>query len=288
MIRSSIAALLLLATSLGAQITLDAAALRLPIGTSLTMESFIVQGTMEDAGITLGPAGPDQTFDFSGPFEGNSIFLSVAIIPLRQSPNGTAYPEADYAARYDIENPDGSMVEMYAYLQRTEQGDAILAVEGGPSVPIVTADSTIPLPMEFGSRWDGIESTVQNEIAPGVQLLGTMVQGGEIDGWGTISVPAGDFACLRLRSTSSGVLRYEGDENLEALGDLISTTVGYSWNTHYLGTVASVAQSTTEASNGSLPTSVLTQVIRVVEASGLPSVVAEIGWAQLKKMQVRP
>ena len=97
-----------------------------------------------------------------------------------------------------------------------------------------------------------------------------------------ITVPAGEFPYLRLHQTTTGDLRYEGDPDFEALGALDLVTEAYSWNTHFLGTVVSVSQSSIAFRNGGAPPVVTTQVVRLLEASGIPSVVASIGWGQLK------
>lgn len=97
-----------------------------------------------------------------------------------------------------------------------------------------------------------------------------------------ITVPAGEFPYLRLHQTTTGDLRYEGDPDFEALGALDLVTEVYSWNTHFLGTVVSVSQSSIAFRNGGAPPVVTTQVVRLLEASGIPSVVASIGWGQLK------
>ncbi len=43
-------------------------------------------------------------------------------------------------------------------------------------------------------------------------------------------------------------------------------------------------QTATSSPDGTIPTSATTQVVRIIEASGLPSVITAIGWAQLKGM----
>ncbi|MBT3345327.1 MAG: hypothetical protein HN712_18160 [Gemmatimonadetes bacterium] len=284
MLRSSILALLLTSASLSAQITLDAESLRLPIGTTFTIESFILQGSMLETGISQGPAGPDQAFDLTGPIDGLRILLHGTVIPLEEAPGSDQHPTADYAARYDIENPDGSLAVSYAYFRRGEQGDVAVAIDGNGTSQAPSQDSPIPIPMEFGASWEGVQTPVANEVLPGVELVGTLTQSGEIDAWGTVSIPAGEFPYLRIFSNAVGVTKYQGDPDLEAIGDLELATQGFSWVTYHLGTVLSMIQTATSSPNGTLPPSVTTQVIRIIEAGGLPSVITAIGWAQLKGM----
>lgn len=284
MVRPVFAALLL-TTCVEAQITLDVESLRTPIGMRFTLESITVPETLEASGFLVGPPGEDQTFAYTAPIDGPRMVLTATVIPLQETPDAELYAEADYAARYEIENPDGSMQEMYAYLQRGAQGDVLLAIEGPLPVTLPSTESTIPMPMTYGARWEGLETSLDSEAAPGIRIVGTMVQNGSIDGWGHITTPAGQFPYLRINSTATGGFTYEGNADLAALGRLEVTTTGISWNTHVLGTVMSLSQSTTRAESGSVPTTVSTSLMRVVEASGLPSVVTEIGWGQLKAMQ---
>ena len=232
MLRTSILILLLSCMTLPAQITLDAESLRLPIGTTFTMESYILQGNMLETGISQGPAGPDLAFDLNGPIDGLRILLQGTVVRLEEAPSSDQYPTADYAARYDIENPDGTHGVSYAYFRRGDQGDVAVAIDGNGTSLAPNQDSPIPMPIKFGARWEDVEIPVANEVLPGVHLVGTLTQSGEIDAWGTVSVPAGEFPYLRIFSDAAGVTRYQGNPDLEAIGDLEIATQGFSWVTY--------------------------------------------------------
>jgi hypothetical protein len=193
------------------------------------------------------------------------------------------YPEAVYATHYQIQNPDGSTHDMYAYFGHGDKGDFIIAIDGLEGVtPATVEESAAPLPMSYGSGWSGLESTFDTEARPGIRSVGSLTSVGEVDGWGTVTVPAGAFPYLRLHQATVGSTRYEGSAEFEALGVLDLETEGYCWNTHILGPVFSVSQTSISFRNGSAPPVVTTQVARLIEASSMPSVVAEIGWGQLK------
>ncbi len=279
--------LLLTSVTLSAQITLDANDLRAPIGSRLVIESVTFNGALSETPIDIQPGGANLPFDLSGPLEGPlRIELRASIIPIDQAPGGDRYPEADYAAQYEILNPDGSTAEMVVYFERSETTDVVVGIDGAGN-PFPADPATIPLPLTYGSQWSDIVTLTNSEVVPGVRSVGSVTQSGTVDAWGTVSTPAGGYPYLRIHTSAVGSLAYQGDPDLEALGPIDLVTEGFSWNTPYLGAVVSVAHSTVTFRNGGPPPVVSTQVLRLLEASGIPSVVAEIGWGQMKSIQLR-
>ena len=285
MLRPILSALLLSAAPLAAQITLDADDLVLPQGASFTMESVVIAGPLGSSGVVLGPAGADRVFDFRDPLQGAlRLEMDIAIVPLSQAPEPDAYPEASYAALYEIRDGQGTVQEMVAYMAHDEAGDRLLAIVGGDDTPVIPQQtSSAALPMAYGKRWSD-PATIDTESAEGVRTLGSLDQAAEVDGWGTVVVPAGQFPYLRIHTTGSGTFRYEGNPDVEALGEVRTESEGWTWNTRRLGTVVSVVELTTSMQGSS---ATMTQVTRLLAVDGVPSAVVALGWGTLKLLHAQ-
>ena len=280
-------AALLWAAPVWSQITLDAEALRPPLGTSYTLELTSMTGALVDNGIDVGPGGADRAYDLSGTLSGETgLEMTVSAIPLSEAPDAGQFPEADYALRSHLDMPDGTTQTAYSYLQLGEGGDVTLGTTVDSEGASTTVESSLlPLPLHYGQSWSTPQLAVETELSPGVSMFGTIDVESEIDAWGVVTVPAGEYPYLRIHQVSMGQMAYQGDPSLEALGPVTSTAESYAWNTRHLGGVASIAQTTTAFSDGAMPPTTLTQIVRLIHAEGPPSAVAATSWGALKLLQ---
>ena len=279
-------AVLLLAVPLTAQITLDADALRLPMGSTYTFESIAMTGSMPENGIDVGPAGADRPYDLSLPLSGEiSLEMVMAAIPVPEAPDAGRFPDADYVLRSDMRMPDGTTEEAYTYMLRSEHGDVALGVSTGQGITTTVEPPSLPLPLHYGQSWSAPQIPVEAEVSPGVQLLGAIDVESEVDAWGMLTLPAGEYPYLRIHQVSNGEMTYHGDPNLEAMGAITSTAQTYSWNTRYLGGVASITETTTTLGESGQPPITMTQILRLTAVDGPSSAVVAVRWGALKLMQ---
>jgi hypothetical protein len=278
---------LLWAAPVSAQITLDAESLRLPVGTTYALEAISLVGTMAENGIDVGPAGANQAYDLSGPLGGQiSLDMSVSAIPVSEAPDAELFPEADYALRSEMDLPDGTTQVAYSYMQRSGSGDVALGTSADPEGATTTVEpSPLPLPLHYGQSWTTPQVAVETELSPGVGMVGAIDVESEVDAWGVVTLPAGEYHYLRIHQISTGQMTYQGDPDLEALGPVTSTGESYAWNTRYLGGVASIGETTTIFSDPSIPPMTLTQIARLTHVEGPPSAVAAVSWGALKLLQ---
>ncbi|MCB9266147.1 MAG: PKD domain-containing protein [Lewinellaceae bacterium] len=221
----SLLAVLLNGVALSAQITIDGSDIP-PFGAVLTFgEDTLV------AGLEPGPAGANQSWDFSG--LGAQTNFQNSVEDPAQTPAGAQFTDATFAL------VSGNT---YSYAKLT--ADALVVVGGSlplPSGGQATArfdppQRLIPAPATYGAAFDnefGFDITIDGSLfgvdSARVRRIG--MQSAEIDGWGTITVPSGAYQVLRQRTETITV------DSISAywfgvwfnLDPMIDSTVTYEW-----------------------------------------------------------
>jgi hypothetical protein len=191
-----------------------------------TYETFNEDISQYPFAVDVGPAGENQTWyfsDISFPYEQNTqAYLSPEGTPFFDN-----FPTANLAAKISF-MIDTLETSAYSYIEVTENKLNFLgsAVDHLGVIEIETTEDFAPLPITYGTEWmitryDTLESypaftTVQVETVLA-----------KIDGWGSVTVPAGTFECLRLQTNWTEYIHTIVD-NVIVLTD---TTIGsdFSW-----------------------------------------------------------
>ena len=188
---------LLSTLALPAQITIDGADIP-PFGAVLSFgEDLAVDG------LEPGPSGADQSWDFSS-LSTNSTFQNSVEDPA-ETPFAADFPDATFT----LLGSDG----FYSYAQLTD--DALLVLGGSGSVPgggSATArfddpQQLIAAPATFGSAFEndfGFSLKLDGSIittvtVDSVEIRERGTQSAEIDAWGTLTIPSGEYEALRQR-----------------------------------------------------------------------------------------
>jgi len=206
-----------------AQITLTDEDVLSLIGTYETIEEDVSDFPFA---VDVGPAGENQTWYFS-----DISFPSEQFTQEYIHPEGTPYfdhfPTANLAARmsYMIDTLE---ISAYSYLEVTENMMDFLGsgVEYLGVVSIETTEDFAPLPITYGTEWM-ITRYDTLEVFPAYTTVQVETVLAKIDGWGTVTVPAGTFDCLRLQTNWA-------EYNHTIIDDVIvftDTTLGadFSW-----------------------------------------------------------
>ncbi len=181
---------------------------------TLTTNSFPAVGDMYishhdslGASLTPGNSGANQTWDFSG--LNNHYNDTTTAVTVASTPNGTAFPTADFAAN----NSAG-----YAYFKNTANESQIIGISGsllGSGVlniqyntPNIVAKSGVT----YNSNYSFVNSFLLmasgadvNQPVDSVAAHSDTYTTKVVDGWGTVTSPIGAFPCLRIMQTDSVV-----------------------------------------------------------------------------------
>lgn len=265
-----------------AQITIDVEDTRQPIGPVFEFETLTLEGDIADVGVDVGTAGADQFFDLTSQYGTSGIVSRVAAIPLEEAPGAEQFPQADYVLHSWVQAQEGvAEVEIYVFMEHTLSGDVAVGIEGQPGIELLlpTTQEQVPWPLTFGKQWEMPQDVFQ-PLGQGVALTGTLAFSNRVDAWGTVETPAGRYECLRLHRSAIGVYSYEGSPELEELGGIDAQIESYEWITEGFGTIAVVQQTRMEIEGQ--PPIELTQIIRLMDVSGVVSAVEMLSWGQVK------
>lgn len=159
--------------------------------------------TLPSPGINEGPAGVNQTWDYTG--------LNVHLIDTvdfevpNNTPFGASFPNSNLCIISSLEGT-------YSYMENTAAGLLLhgLAVDLGTGSPIVVplspAVGVISFPLNYGDSGSGtiiIDETVpftQIPLVDSLRYKSVSSQSVEVDAWGDISIPSGTFSSLRTKT----------------------------------------------------------------------------------------
>ncbi len=162
-------------------------------GTTVTL------GGNEFSGADPGPAGADQTWDFSGltqTFEESYIFMDPAATPFAD-----LYPDANLAAQqpdtsyfyYDL---TGSTVESIGFA-KDQVGFGLVYTDFA-----LDPERIISIPFTYNDSESDTFAGIQGALGFDVEISGT--KSIEADAWGTLVLPSGEFMnTVRLREVRS-------------------------------------------------------------------------------------
>jgi hypothetical protein len=190
--------LMIFIVSVQAQITISPDDVLNLIGT----RHYIAFDTDEEATATvdIGLAGANRVWDFTS-LVFPSQEVSFDYIDPAETPLAYIFPEANIAQKMTF-TEDTVSASIYEYLKVNNDSLIFLGagtyIEGYGVFDIETKDEYAPMPLAYETTWSFIlEDTI---YFPGGYIYDFDDIQITIDAWGTITIPAGTFECLRLHS----------------------------------------------------------------------------------------
>ncbi len=179
--------------------------------------------------INVGSAGENRSWDFSAYPTTTEQNLSIL------APQGTvfadSFPEANFVLFYDLSQAD-TTYNLYSYANISSnvflnlgEGTIINIPNEYDSSYVNFDQDETPLPLSYGLEWTA--STSDTTGQEGFMTIKTTNSNYSVDAWGTVTIPAGTFDCLRLREDySTTTIFIVGDTEFP-----IDTTIGinYTW-----------------------------------------------------------
>ncbi|MCB0668152.1 MAG: hypothetical protein KDC80_20140 [Saprospiraceae bacterium] len=178
--------------------------------------------------VTVGPSGPDRVWDFRLLNVGGGSSHLQTYSDLENTPFAQEFPNSNFTIFSQIGGGD-----YYNYYEVNQEGlfdiGAVnsYSVQGTPYQDIFKGSFMLaPLPLHTESAWQVVtRDTTDYETLLVINRDSTV---NEVDGWGMIRIPAGDFDCLRIKSRA-----YKTEENIFDGESFITsdTVLTYSWIT---------------------------------------------------------
>jgi len=176
--------------------------------------------------VSPGPSGGNQSWDFSSIIL-NSHDALIEFLDPQNTPYSDNFPTANFAwAQKDI---DDDVAQGYSYVHISEASFHQLGFAFFSDSLFVdnSEEEMVPLPLAYGSSWETVTSNSFG--VDGFMIINKDSSFSEVDAWGTITVPAGTFDCLRIRDNRT---HYQQTIiNNVLMSSDTSTTIEYDWIT---------------------------------------------------------
>ena len=220
---------LFLCAAAGAQITITESDIPRTIG-----DTFVYKICFDNATVNVGAAGGPNVWMFdTAAFEG--LVVPMAMVDKDSTPLGARFPDANVTLQM-VFGPYGMW--LYRKLDATQMLDLGAANSNVDTIIGNVFDPpgvNLDLPLTFGTQWQttfGFTDTTSDTT----QTVFLYIDDCRIDAWGTATIPAGTYPCLRENvlqtQIATGYLR-----GAVAWTDTLRTR-RYSWLAAAVGTVA--------------------------------------------------
>ncbi len=152
--------------------------------------------------VNTGAPGENQTWDLSDLELASGFGLDQEFLLPAETPYTTNFPTSNLVIK--LSSPAFSDGAIYEYLEvgATEVrtlGSVVMANVMGIPFENITEDNQVfaPVPVTFGSTWSEVIRDTIEQAGSFTNFLfdSTAIT---VDGWGTLSLPHGNFSCLRL------------------------------------------------------------------------------------------
>ncbi len=202
----------------------------------------LTEDTAKITAVSPGPAGPNQVWDFTGieivdGFQSTNEFLAPSETPFAEE-----FPEANLAQRVSatIEGEGIFVSHLYGEVTTSEYiqlGTAFRITEPFDTTQITKDRDTLSIfPMTYERAWTEVDiDTFQ--FGPLLNIIEDSTVN-TVDAWGRVSLPMGNFECLRLREESytKTVSQISGI----SLPPIFNSSISYTWISEDFSTVASM------------------------------------------------
>ncbi len=204
----------------------------------IPLNSTLIIGndTLPDASIVPGPAGANQSWDFSAA-TANSSDTMLTLSP-GQTPMAQLFPESNYAAF----QPGDSV---YVYFNRNDDKVQLIGIGFDtdsaflPYIKYTPAETLLDFPVNFG---DDYTQTYYTDItlaspepgADSIRMKNTIVDQTTVDAYGSLTTPLGTFNTLRSKDfqISYDTIWAQVFNVWIPVSAEIDTSISYSWWTN--------------------------------------------------------
>ena len=175
---------------------------------ALTGKSFTQEGTLsESIQVTPGMSGADQSWDLSAIPMDSSISITWSFELPENTPYGDDFPDANFVQIFTFDTLGVSLASYtYGKVSNSEfisLGDVSISSFGpfNDTTFDSFSDTVALFPLTYQKSW----SEVSVDTTDFFGTLEITVDSTEylVDAWGTVTVPAGSFDCLRIRTTDN-------------------------------------------------------------------------------------
>ncbi len=195
--------------------------------------------TLPSASITPGPAGPDQTWDFSA--------LSVDYVDTMwfANPDWTPYYEhfpASNLAALRIFDSALDSADMYFYFEKNEDEFAMVGIVseieqlGLVIMPCIPKETIAEFPVDYlNSSTEDFVLLIEIESptppTDSIRIKMSITKSLEVDAWGDITIPLGTFNSLRISETRIEIdsIWIQLSGSWMFVEETIDTMYSYSW-----------------------------------------------------------
>lgn len=156
--------------------------------------------------VDVGNPGANQIWDLRGISAEDTVHFPQSYVDPSNTPYDTAFPQANFAAVLEFVEPGLSLIsynywhvdmdEIVTYGDVSEYSglqDTVIADE--------YTDTVLVLPMTYQASWSAI-TVDTTDFGGGNTFILNDTTTSEVDGWGTLRLPIGDFPCLRIKETT--------------------------------------------------------------------------------------
>lgn len=219
-----------IATSL-AQPVIEASDLLNLIGQTQVQED---DTTLTRGELTPGPSGANQTWDFSNIVFENPIQFQFNYLDPANTPYADSFATANFVQQAIFTSDSGNFTS-FNYSNITS--NTVVALGSASPFDFFGTDTILfefdndstPLPLSFGSTYSSVSvDTSESPFLPGFQTVEFDSTHTEVDAWGTVRLPIGEFTCLRLKETSV-FSSFSIVNGIPIPGTGADTSVNYSW-----------------------------------------------------------
>ena len=161
-----------------------------------TTEYKEADDTTNSITMNVGNAGANQSWNFSNVVMQQNLEEWNFLDPVN-TPFASDFPNANMAIKI-IEQAYPDTFYIFFRVDDNifiEQGSA--AIYQGISSVVYDSSSALPLPLTMGSQWTELDTFQAG--SPGFLFETIEIVNGEVDAWGTVTVPNHTLSCLRLR-----------------------------------------------------------------------------------------
>ena len=197
---------------------------------------LIANDTLPDVSIVPGPAGANQTWDFSAATP-NTIDTMYTMAP-DQTPMADLFPESNYAAYQDGDS-------IYIYFNRNDDKVQLIGIGFNsdsafvPYLKYTPAETLLDFPVNFGDDYTQTyytDATFESPApeADSLRMKNTIVDHTTVDAFGSLTTPLGTFDALRSKdvqvSYDTAWALFFG--NWLVVSAEVDTSISYSWWTN--------------------------------------------------------
>ncbi|GAB4175014.1 MAG: hypothetical protein Kow00108_10120 [Calditrichia bacterium] len=177
--------------------------------------------------VNVGNSGPNESWSFSVSEFSGGINITTEVKSVASTPFASEFPNADFA--WSTEFGEGNILHEFYILTSAEFASVGYAAEtnsGNYVSTLEVPERALQFPTQYQDEWRA-SSKDSVDYGDGLYIVTERNVRNRIDAWGTITVPAGTYDCLRLKESEEVNTRTYFDGVL-VLNE-VENSVSYIW-----------------------------------------------------------